>query len=205
MKPHGAGPLAFDPKTLHYYQRDAKTYGARRGPVEYPPLMRFVESLPSRASVLELGCGGGQDAEVLLRAGLDVTLTDGSPAMADFAARRLERPVLVLRFDELEYVSTFDGVWANACLLHAPEAALPDIIARIYGALRPEGLFCATFKGGAAGAQDTLGRYFNYMSADALGALIRNAAPWRDVEVEQSFGLDFLGAATDWLVCCARA
>ena len=197
--------LAFDPPTLDYYQSDAETYGAHRGPVEFPALMNFIESLPVGAMVLELGCGGGQDAEVLLRAGLDVTVTDGSPAMADIAARRLGRPVSVLRFDGLEDIRTFDGVWANACLLHAPEVALPDIFARIHRALRPCGLFCATFKGGAGGARDRLGRYFNYMSADDLAALVCGSAPWRDVEVQQHSGQDFLGAATEWLVCRARA
>ena len=107
---HGREALPFDPQTLDYYERDAETYGAHRGPVEFPALLNFMKSLPTRAAVLELGCGGGQDAEVLLREGFDVTVTDGSPAMADFAARRLGRSVSVLQFDQLEYVRAFDGV-----------------------------------------------------------------------------------------------
>ena len=105
---------AFDLPTLDYYQNEAEAYGAHRGPIEFPVLTSFIKSLPANATVLELGCGGGQDAEVLLRAGLDVILTDGCPAMADFAARRLGRAVSVLRFDELEDICAFDGVWANA-------------------------------------------------------------------------------------------
>ena len=200
----GAESLGFDPLTLDYYQRHAVTYGAHRGPLEFPALMNFIESLPSRSTVLELGCGAGQDAEILLRAGFDVTVTDGSPAMADVATRRLGRPVSVLRFDELDLVSAFDGIWANACLLHAPQVALPDIIKSIHRALRPSGLFCATFKGGAGGARDRLGRYFNYMPSDALYDLIRSSAPWGEVTVAQHHGLDFLGAPAEWLVGVAR-
>ena len=106
----GPEASAFDPQTLDYYQSQAETYGAHRGPVEFPALMNFIERLPAGAQVLELGCGGGQDAEVLLRAGLDVTVTDGCPAMAEFAARRLGRPVATLRFDQLEKI--------QACLLY---------------------------------------------------------------------------------------
>ena len=201
----GREALPFDPQTLDYYERDAETYGAHRGPVEFPALLNFMKSLPTRAAVLELGCGGGQDAEVLLREGFDVTVTDGSPAMADFAARGLGRSVSVLQFDQLEYVRAFDGVWANACLLHVPEVALPNIFARIHRALQPSGRFCATFKGGAEGARDRLGRYFNYMSAEALRDLVCGSAPWRDVAVESQSGLDFLGAPTEWLVCLATA
>lgn len=200
----GAAALAYDPQTLEYYQRDAKTYAAHRGPIDFPPLMRFVESLPNNAKVLELGCGGGQDASILLKAGMDVTVTDGCPAMAELAARNLDRPVLVLRFDEIDAVAAYDAVWANACLLHAPAGALPAILGRIHRALRPEGLFCATFKGGESGARDTLGRYFNFMSAESLEIVFRESAPWRAVEVEQSAGRDFLGASTQWLVCRAR-
>ena len=202
MSQMGPEASAFDPQTLDYYQRQAETYGAHRGPVEFPALMNFIEGMPVGALVLELGCGGGQDAEVLLRAGLDVTVTDGCPAMAEFAARRLGRPVATLRFDQLETVQAFDGVWANACLLHAPEVALPDIFARIHRALTSGGLFCATFKGGRG---DGLGRYFNYMPAEALLASIRNSAPWRDVEIEGFEGRDFLGAPTEWLVVRAWA
>lgn len=205
MSVDGPKGLTFDSQTLDYYEREAQTYGAHRRPVECLALTNFINSLPGQAAVLELGCGGGQDAEVLLNAGLDVTLTDGSPAIAHYAARRLGRPVFVLRFDELEHVSAFDGVWANACLLHAPEIALPDIIFRIHRALRPSGLFCATFKGGAGGGRDKLGRYFNYMSADVLRDLVRNSAPWLTLDVEDHSGLDFLGAPTKWLVCLARA
>ena len=205
MSEHGPEALPFDPQTLDYYERDAEAYGGHRGPVEFPALMNFIESLCADATVLELGCGGGQDADVLLRAGLDVTVTDGCPAMADFAARRLGRPVAVLRFDELEHVSAFDGIWANACLLHTPEDALPGVMSRIHRALKPSGLFCATFKGGSGRERDRLGRYFNYMSVDQLGSLVRNCAPWRDVQIEQDPGLDFLGAPTEWLVVRARA
>ena len=43
------------------------------------------------------------------------------------------------------------------------------------------------------------------MPAEALLAFIRNSAPWRDVEIEDFDGRDFLGAPTEWLVVRAWA
>ena len=37
------------------------------------------------------------------------------------ASRRLGRPVGTLLFHDLDAVEAYDGVWANACLLHVPE------------------------------------------------------------------------------------
>ena len=54
------------------------------------------------------------------RRGFDVTPTDGSPEMAEVASRRLGRPVGTLLFHDLDEVEAYDGVWANACLLHVP-------------------------------------------------------------------------------------
>ena len=43
------------------------------------------------------------------------------------------------RFDELDAVARYDGIWANFSLLHAPRAEMPGNLARISRALRPGG------------------------------------------------------------------
>ena len=60
----------------------------------------------------------------MLARGYDVTPTDGSPEMADVASRRIGRPVKTLLFHDLDAVEAYDGVWANACLLHVPRPEL---------------------------------------------------------------------------------
>jgi trans-aconitate methyltransferase len=44
--------------------------------------------LPPGGSILELGCGAGNHSAVMLEAGFKVRATDGSPEMAEIAARR---------------------------------------------------------------------------------------------------------------------
>ena len=48
-------------------------------------------------------------------------------------------PVETLLFHDLDEVEAYDGVWANACLLHVPRDELADILALIWRALKAGG------------------------------------------------------------------
>ena len=120
------------------------------------------------ASILELGCGAGNHSAVMLAAGFAVRATDGSPEMAAIASRRLGHPVEAMLFDELDAQDAYDGVWASACLLHVPRDELESILARIHRALKPSGVFYASFKIGEGDGRDNLGRYYNYPSPEWL-------------------------------------
>ena len=104
----------------------------------------------------------------MLARGFDVSPTDGSPEMAEVASRRLGRPVGTLLFHDLDAVEAYDGVWANACLLHVPRPELAHMLSLIWRALKPGGVFYASFKTGDAEGRDTLNRYYNYPSPDWL-------------------------------------
>src|SRR4029079_9049119 len=82
----------------------------------------------------------------------------GSPEMAEEASRRLGRAVGTLLFDDLDEVEMYDGVWANACLLHVPRDELAPILALIWRAIKPGGYFYASYKTGEADGRDTLNR-----------------------------------------------
>ena len=187
-----------DEDTLAFYDREAAAYAARkRGEPTW--LHRFLEQLRPRARILELGCGGGQDAELMDAAGFDVTPTDGSAGLAAQAQARLGRPVRVMRFEELDEIAAYDGVWANACLLHVPEAGLGDVLRRIYRALKPGGRFYAGFKAGDGGARDSLGRYYNFPDETRLRAAYAGAGPWREIELRHGQGGGFDGVMREWL------
>ena len=192
-----------DPETLAFYEREADAYAARRAPRPHPALTAFMGALPPGACVLELGCGGGQDAEVMIAAGFDVTPTDGSAALARIAEARLGRPVRVLRFDELEARAEYDAVWANACLLHVPVAALPVVLSRIERALVPGGVFHASFKGGEGEGRDALGRYYNFPTKRTLDAAYRQVGHWRDLTITEGAGGGYDGVERTWFLVAA--
>jgi SAM-dependent methyltransferase len=189
---------------LRFYADTAETYtasgpgGASRG------LATFLEKQRPGARILELGCGGGRDAEAMLAAGFDVDPTDGTPEIALKAEERLGRKVRVMRFDELEAVAAYDAVWANASLLHVPRDSLPEVLGRVFRALKPGGLHFASYKGGGSEGRDSHGRYFNYLSRAELLETYSRSAPWEVESVVEYVGGGYEGTQGPWVAITAR-
>jgi SAM-dependent methyltransferase len=174
-----------DDGTLQFYRDNAQSY-ADWAKAPSTRLVRFMALLPAGGSILELGCGAGNHSADMIKAGFVVRPTDGSPEMADIAARRLGRPVETMLFDQLDAEDAYDGVWASACLLHAPRGELPGILGRIHRALKPSGLFYASFKIGDSDGRDKLGRYYNYPERDWLDAAYATAGGWSPIASDTS-------------------
>ena len=187
-----------DPDTLKFYADNAASY-VQHAQRPTPQLAGFLALLPAGGTVLELGTGNGRDAAAMLAAGFAVTPSDASPELAAEARSRLGVPVRIMAFHELDDVSAYDGVWACACLLHAPRAELTDDLARIFRALRPGGHLVASFKAGNSEGRDTFGRYYNYLSAAELQAHMAAAADWAEVTIGENDGSGYDGQPTRWL------
>lgn len=195
--------MSHDPATLAFYAREAAAYAARDRRPENPELTAFLARLATGSHVLDLGCGGGQDALSIKNAGFAVAALDGSPELAAEAQKRLSLPVRVLLFEDLADVEIFDAVWANASLLHVPKPALANIFTRIRRALKPGGLFYASFKSGGVEGRDALGRYYNHPSKDELAAAL--APPhWETLAISEGQGPGYDGVITGWLAVLAR-
>ena len=174
-----------DEATLRFYGKNAPAYAEREITSRQIRLGRFLALLSPGAAILELGCGAGADTAEMLAQGFDVSPTDGSPEMAEVASRRLGRPVGTLLFHDLDAVQAYEGVWANACLLHVPRDQLAHVLSLIWRALKPVGAFFASYKEGEAGGRDTLDRYYNYPSQDWLRASYAEAGNWNSLSMER--------------------
>ena len=193
-----------DRQTLRFYADNAATYARHRTGPSVDRLDAFLAALPQGARILELGCGNGMDAEHMLARGFDVDATDGTPELVAEAQKRVGERARVLRFEKLDAVAEYEGVWACASLLHVEAATLPHILKRIHRALRPGGVFVASYKGGTGEGRDTMGRYYNYPSAETLDAAYRQAG-WTDLKLETTMGGGFDALPTQWLWMTARA
>jgi SAM-dependent methyltransferase len=172
-----------DEATLRFYAENAGAY-AEREIAKHTRLTRFLALLPTGATILELGCGAGAASAEMLARGFDARPTDGSPEMAAEASRRLGRPVATLLFHELDEIEAYDGVWANACLLHVPRNELAPILKLIWRALKPRGTFYASFKAGEADGRDGLECDSNFPSPDWLRTNYTSAGNWSSLEIE---------------------
>ena len=101
-----------------------------------------------KRTLLEIGGGPGHFAAFFRDAGLDVVMTDLSPAMVRLA-RAKGVDARVMDFLSLDFPpASFDAVFALNCLLHVPSADLPRVLAAIHRLLRPGGLFFYGVYGG---------------------------------------------------------
>ncbi|MET4421535.1 class I SAM-dependent methyltransferase [Bradyrhizobium sp. RT3a] len=179
-----------DEATLQFYRQNAEVYAGWTKAAS-TRLQGFLALLPPGGAILELGCGAGNHSAVMLAEGFSVRATDGSPEMAEIASRRLGHPVEAMRFDQLDAHEAYDGVWASACLLHVPRDELAGILGKIHRALKPSGVFYASYKMGEDDGRDNLGRYYSYVSREWLEMTYASAGSWitlsSDTNVIQSF------------------
>ncbi|MBA2401335.1 MAG: class I SAM-dependent methyltransferase [Bradyrhizobium sp.] len=193
-----------DEDTLRFYRDNAPAYAGREITSRQARLTAFLALLAPDATILELGCGAGGDTAEMLARGFNVLPTDGSPEMAEVASRRLGRPVGTLLFHDLDAVEAYDGVWANACLLHVPRDELAPILKRIWRALKSGGCFYASFKTGDGEGRDALGRYYNYPSSDWLRETYASAGNWHSLDIETGKVIGFDNQWAPMLFIVAR-
>jgi len=194
----------FDQATLNFYDTEAPTYVASGKDGTNRWLPSFVSLLSPGANILELGCGGGIDAEALIKLGFNVEPTDGSAEIAVMAEERLKRKVKVMRFDELNATETYDAVLANASLLHVPRKQLPSILKLVFNALKPNGVHFASYKAGGTEGRDSFGRYFNYLDKQQLLKAYAESASWEIISVVEQIGGGFDGKQGPWLAITVR-
>jgi SAM-dependent methyltransferase len=178
-------------QTIDAYERSAVECVARwnRRRHRRPPLLvEWIKYLPPDARLLDLGCGGGQDAGDLGQRGYRVVGVDRTSAL--LLAGRRRHPVLALVRADLRQLPfqamSFDGLWAAASLMHLPKPAARRLLTDLYRLIRPGGLLAATV---TQGAQSRLvtdgwvpGRYFARWRKEELARAVRRAG-WKILEL----------------------
>ncbi len=140
-------------RSIDWYDANADAFVARTfGPGMDDDRAKFLAHVPDGGAVLDAGCGSGRDALAFLKAGYIVGAFDGSAKLAAIASANTGLPVRHMTFAQMDWDAAFDGVWACASLLHLPGAELPATFGRIRRAVRPGGVFYASFKEGTRGA-----------------------------------------------------
>jgi len=162
--------------------------------------------VPRKAHLLDLGCGAGQDAREIRRAGFLVVGLDLNRSLLSYARRRSPRLALVqadIRY--LPYVAgTFDGVWAAASLIHLPKVSAQVSFRRLATLTKPGGLFAATFIHGRRSGILRSGwipdRFISRWHKQELATALSRAG-WKIVELKTVSGQ---GRRGRWLNLVAR-
>ena len=165
--------------SLKWYQDHTEEFIARTADVDMTAhYRRFLEQVVPGGHILDLGCGAGKASFYFTQNGYQVLAVDGCKELCDFTQKRVGCPVRHMFFEELDYTDTFDAVWACASLLHVCKADLPDIFRRIHRALKPGGIFYASFKYGTE-EREKNGRLFSDFTEESLRALTDEVGGFR--------------------------
>lgn len=172
--------------TTDYYNSNAQDFIDGTVNVDTGGLReRFLRYVPEGGSILDLGCGSGRDSKCFKDAGYDVSAIDASEELCIKASEYSGIDVRCMRFEELDDVGKYDGIFACASLLHVPEGELPGILEKINTALKPQGVLYASFKyGDFAGERD--GRFFHDMNEESATELFMSISGFVIEEMWQS-------------------
>ena len=160
-------------KSLQSYNANAKSFTANTFFVDFSQIQQeFLTTLPPGAYILDFGCGSGRDTKYFLEHGYKVDAIDGSLELCKLASAHTGIKVRQMLFQELQERERYDGIWACASILHVAKNELPDILQRMYNALKPNGIIYASFKyGGFEGVRN--GRYFSDFTEESFSKLVK--------------------------------
>ncbi len=135
--------------SISYYDKNAQDFYERTINADVQDLyQKFLKHVPKQGRILDAGCGVGRDSKFFLSKGYEVVAFDGSLEMVKMASNLLGKDALHMFFQDMNFPSEFDAIWANASLLHVPYENLRKVIEGFYKALLPSGILYASFKYG---------------------------------------------------------
>jgi hypothetical protein len=189
--------------TLAAYAAAAKRYlqeSARPAPSVLSYLDHFSQLVQGK-HVLELGSGPGWDADYLETRGVFVTRSDATPQFVE-RLRKAGHQALLLDVRHDDFGGPYDGVLANAVLLHLSREQLSKVLRRCRAAVGGNGILGCTFKEGDGGAwtEEKIGRprYFTYWREQPLREAMARAG-WSVSWLEHAEG-----RTSSWIYLMAR-
>lgn len=162
----------------------------------------FLPYIPKGGSILDAGCGSGRDAKFFGDQGYKVIAMDSAIEMVKLSSLLLGKPTLHLSFEDLDFRDEFDGIWANASLLHVNLNLLPKSLEKLCSALKPGGVLFMSFKyGESAYIKDD--RYFNDHTEKSIREVIDLVPQFEEIKSWKS--ADTRNSSADfWLSSVVR-
>ncbi|MDP3793000.1 MAG: class I SAM-dependent methyltransferase [bacterium] len=110
---------------------------------------KFVSLLKPNDLVLDVGCGGGVKSKYLIKKGLKIVGIDLSEKMIEIAQKEVpDAKFLVADITKpLEFDEKFDGIFAQAVLLHIYKKDIKKVIGNLASLLKPGGYLYVAVKG----------------------------------------------------------
>ena len=150
--------------TLSWYRENAIQYAEEtRNSLVLDALWEFLSRMKEGGTILDYGSGSGRDSAYVLDKGFSVDSLDGSAEMKAQAERLFGIKVKLSSFLSLEEKDKYDGIWAQASILHLEEHDLRVALTLIERALKRDGVFYSSVRKGEGDGYEK-GRWYTNMT-----------------------------------------
>ena len=150
--------------TLSWYRDNAIQYAEEtRNSLVLDALWEFLSRIKEGGTILDYGSGSGRDSAYFINKGFSVDSLDGSAEMKAQAERLFGIKVKLSSFLSLEEKEKYDGIWAQASILHLEEHDLRVALTLIERALKRDGVFYSSFRKGEEDGYEN-GRWYTNMT-----------------------------------------
>ena len=150
--------------TLSWYRDNAIQYTEEtRNSLVLDALWEFLSRIKEGGTILDYGSGSGRDSAYFINKGFSVDSLDGSAEMKAQAERLFGIKVKLASFLSLEEKDKYDGIWAQASILHLEEHDLRVALTLIERALKRDGVFYSSFRKGEEDGYEK-GRWYTNMT-----------------------------------------
>jgi ubiquinone/menaquinone biosynthesis C-methylase UbiE len=123
----------------------SEIYGNPTDHVEY-----FLNMLPKKSKILDIGCGAGINSKLALIKGFSVIGLDSSKEMIKIAKHNFPKIKFNLAdMNHIEYnTKQFSGIIASFSLIHIPKNKIPSIIKKFSEILKGNGMLYLSLQSG---------------------------------------------------------
>lgn len=138
-----------DKKTLDFYNNNAdKYFSETKSTFVDDGLESFISYISYGGYILDCGCGSGRDSLYFLEHGYRVDSIEKSHNLAQKASLYIGQNVIEKDYLLLNEKEKYDGIWAQASLLHNTKEDLTLAFNVLTKALNKNGYFYASFRYG---------------------------------------------------------
>lgn len=140
----------------------------------------LVAAMPRNpGKILDFGCGPGRDLVAFSQQGHEVVGLDATPAFVEYAKKISGCQVWQQNFLSLDLPpNTFDGIFANASLIHVPGDRMVTVLQALYHSLVPGGAIVMSMARGTGegfSSRPTGDRYVSLWEYETLAPCLLDA------------------------------
>ncbi len=170
-------------ETITFYNKNASEYFQTTMQADMSDVYeKFLFHVRPGGRIIDLGAGSGRDIARFKEKGYSVDAIDASAELCKLASDYSGIEVKCQRIQEWDPDDVYDGIWANASLLHLAPEEMKAFLKRVGRYMSDTGVLFCSLKSGIKTGPDENGRFFVNYSIEKIENLVETGTGLSVVE-----------------------